>query len=246
MSIKWGPIGLGLAIGSAILIAFSRSAKASPFEVNVALPEAAILTPWWNDEDFVELARICDGLKMNPADLLLVMTAESGLNPGVCNPPNEKCQVIGGHPVAVGLIQFTKVANGGVGISEYERQNVLPTMSVAQQLPLVEKYFQAQPWTRAGNEYANAGNVYQAVFAGGTMINRGTSLDTILYDSVKNKKAYDSNHLDLTGKGYINVQDLVDYMRRVSTNKGTREIYQAGLARLREATGDENLSPNLP
>lgn len=245
MSIKWGPVAIGLGIVSSILIVFSRSAKAAGLELeSISSPEAYALTSKWTDEDFVEIARIAQRIKANPADILLVMTAESSLDPNICNPPSEKCQVIGGHPVAVGLIQFTKIVNSGIGINEYYRQNVLPTLSVTEQLPYVEKYFQNQEWTRAGNEYANAGNVYQAVFAGGTMTRKGTSLETVLYTSPS--EAYKQNRqLDTANKGYINVQDLVDYMRRVATKQSSR-LYSAALTRLRDVTGDDSLSPNLP
>lgn len=226
-------IGLGLAglFGlSALMLVFASRRPPAPTAEDIAK------TPEWSDADFTTLAAAAKRLRMNPADLLLVLASESGLHPWAKNPSDSSA------PVAVGLNQLTSVANSSAGISEAQRL-ALPSKSVAEQLPIVEHYFASVPWTRAGRPYPHAGVVYEANFAGGKMMTVGTAPDAVLYTEAADPGAYNGNRgLDTAGKGYITVGDLIEQMRRVSG----RDVYQAGLARLRYAMGDARVSPGLP
>ena len=224
--LKW--IGLGAAGVGVTLAAFEAgSTPAAKPKVN---SDGAGALPLWSDADFLDLQALCLRLKMNPADLLLVMASESGLQPSAVNPR-------GG---AAGLIQWTSATNDCMKLTEVQRQQI-PSKSVAEQLPLVERYFRCIAWTRDGKTYPHAGSVYQAIFAPGLM-SRGSGLDVVLYRKGVDGRAYlDNEGLDVARKGTITVGDLVSRMRSVST----REVYASGLCRLRQVTGVP-YEPGLP
>lgn len=187
----------------------------------------------WGASDWKELAAIAGRLRMNPADLLLVLTSESRLDPTAVNPRGSS------HPTAVGLNQLTSAANGTVGITEDTRLKV-PSMDVSDQLPLVERYFRGIDWFKTGKSYPDAGVVYEANFAPAKMA-RGMSSDTVLYTK-EDGGAYEQNKgLDTTGKGYIALGDLRMLLRRTIN---TPEYY-VGLQSLRKATGNDKLAANI-
>jgi transglycosylase-like protein with SLT domain len=191
-------------------------------------------TSAWTDDDLRELARIAQKYQMDPADLLLVMASESGLKPSAANPLKNSA----GNPAAVGLIQFTQVANDALGITEAQRADMV-NWSVADQLPLVDRYFSILPWSRAGNAYENASMVYEGVFAGGLMLSKGTSPDTVLYTEGVDGSAYSANKgfdvpdADGKRKGYITVADLGAHVERVAADPPYVEI----VGRLNEVVG---------
>jgi len=200
------------------------------------LVRAKSLTKDWADDDFVNLYDIAKRLRMNPADLLLVLTSESGLKPYAVNRRSD------GFPIAVGLNQLTTAANSSAKITETERLEI-PTKPVSYQLPLIENFFSSSAWFKSGKSFDHAGAIYEANFAPARMFQRGTDLKTILYEESKDGVFYTQNkQLDTAKKGYITVGDLVDYMRRVSKDI----TYIAGLTRLRQATGKNSLAPQLP
>lgn len=239
-TLRWIGIGIGALFGVTIVM-LVRSARGASSDGGTVVPgmpmsESEALTPEWTEEDFRRLAEIARTYKMNPADLLLVMASESGLKPQAVNRNAE------GYPVAVGLNQLTSVANGVVGITEGQRVEV-PTWTVAEQLPLVDRFLAGNPWTKTGKPYDHAGILYGMNFAPARMISRGTSLDTILYERDVDGSAYDANKgLDVAGKGSITIGDMVEHLRIVVG----QPTYLAGLQRLRDATGESSLSPNLP
>lgn len=197
-----------------------------PQFVRVSSASVGSYTEAWTDEDFRTLAAIARKNSIeDPAFLLLVMASESGLKPSAANPLTNAA----GNPAAVGLIQFTSVANDAIGITEAQRADMV-NWSVAQQLPLVDKYFSVLPWTRAGRSYDNAAQVYEGVFAGGLMLSKGTSPETILYTKDVDGSAYDANAgFDTAGKGTITVGDLAAHLESVARGP----IYQEALSRLR-------------
>lgn len=244
-TLRWIGVGLGALFGVTIvmLVRSARGASTGGGGAATSVPgmdrsEAESLTPDWTDDDFRALAELAARRRMSPADLLLVMTAESGLKPYAANRNAE------GYPVAIGLIQFTSAANDSIGVTEAGRLELVDA-TVADQLPLVDRMFGAISWTKAGRTYDSAGVVYMAIFAPSIM-SRGTSPDTVLYTEKDDPAAYNGNpgfDRDKSDKkGYIAVSDLIDYLRVVAD----RPVYRAGLQRLRDATGDDSLSPNLP
>lgn len=244
-TIKWIGVGFGALLGVTVVMLLrsargssSREGGESSTLPGVDRSEAESLTPDWTEEDFRDLARIAKSYQANPADVLLVMTSESGLKPYAANRNSE------GYPVAVGLLQFTSAANGpsGIGVSEGERIEILDR-TVAEQMPLVDRFFEINPWTRTGRPYDSAGTVYGSVFGPSRLVSRGTSPDTVLYTEEDDPAAYKGNPgFDLEKKGYITVGDLIRHLRVVAG----RPEYLAGLQRLRDATGQTDMTPGLP
>jgi len=246
-TLRWVGIGMGALFGVTIVMlvrsARSASGGGSPsLDTGLTSDEARELTSDWTDEDFKTLVDITQRYKMNPADLGLVMGSESGLKASAVNRNKE------GYPVAVGLIQLTSIASGAAGITEGQRVEV-PTWTVAEQLPLVDRVYSNMAWTKAGNSYDHAGVLYFANAAPAHM-SRGTTPDTVVYDSRPDSPTYDGSSanydgnrgFDTAGKGYITVGDLIDHLRIVVD----KPVYRAWLQRLRDVTGDSALSPSLP
>lgn len=233
--LKWIGVGVGLLFGVTVAMLARASSKPKFQLKEMDDSQAQKLTPAWTDDDFRKLSKIAVGNRQNPADLLLILTSESGLNPKAVNRRSD------GFPIAVGLNQLTSAANSLVGITEEERQDLV-NKSVDYQLDLVNKFFSGLQWTKSGKSYDNAGVIYEANFAPGRMTSRGTSLDTVLYDTGDGVAYTQNKQLDKAGKGKITVGDLVEYMRTVSE----KAVYSAALQRLRAATGDDSLAPSLP
>jgi hypothetical protein len=231
-TVRWIGVGMAALFGVTVAMLVRSSAGAG----SVQLKEARALTPKWTDEDVAALVAAARRLRMSPADLALVLASESGLDPAAANRNSE------GYPVAVGLNQLTAAANGHMGMTEAERLGV-PKMSVARQIPLVERYFARIGWTKSGKPYDHAGVVYLANAAGGRL-SRGTSRGVVVYDEEDDPDGYAGNRgLDFDGDGQITVGDLIDHLR---AKVAVKPVYKAMLARLRAATGDSGLSPRLP
>jgi hypothetical protein len=204
---------------------------------SIDLARAKSLTPDWTDDDVEELYNIGKRLRMNPPDLALVLSSESGLKPNAVNKRKSD-----GFPIAVGLNQLTTAANKSAGITEEERLELM-NKPVSYQLPLVENYFKNTSWFQSGKSFDHAGAIYEANFAPGRMFSRGTKVDVILYEKSKDGVFYTQNQqLDTAKKGYITVGDLVEYMRRVSK----LPIYAAILTRMRKVMSNNSLAPRLP
>jgi hypothetical protein len=183
----------------------------------------------WTNADLRALAALAKRLRMNPADLLLVLTAESLLDPRSTNPYG-----------AYGLNQLTKAAAGLVGYAP-DRISEVASLPVSRQLPLVERYFAGLGWTKAGKTWPHAPAVYEGNFAPARMLSRGTSMGVVLYSRDAEPGAYKANYqLDVDNKGTITVGDLA---RRLRSLEGSG-IYRHGLGRLRVATGT-SVSPRL-
>jgi hypothetical protein len=200
------------------------------------------LTPEWEDDDFRALAAVAKKNRMNPADLLLVLASESGLHPWAAYRVDEDGNATtdkSGYPYAAGINQVTKAANDVLGITEAERATI-PTWSVAEEIPLVDKLFRAISWTKTGKPYAHAGVIYAANFAPARM---SEDVNAVLYRQGVDGAAYTRNRgFDVAVKGYITVGDLVEHLRGVAMGP----VYQSALRRLQAATGDAGLAPRLP
>ena len=241
-----GWIGAGLvALFGVTIVMLARSARgAEPNGVPAAYagPDPRSYTPEWTDADFAALHAVARRLRMSPADLLLVLASESGLHPWAAyrvDEDGDPTKDPSGYPYAAGLNQVTKAANAALGLTE-EQRTTIPTWSVARQLPLVERLFNAIAWTRAGKPYAHAGVVYAANFAPARM---SEDLGKVLYRKGVDGAAYSRNSgFDRAGKGYITVGDLVEHLRGVANGM----TYKAALYRMARATRDGTLAPRLP
>ena len=186
---------------------------------------------WWTDDDFRAFAAMAQRLRMNPADLLIVLYSESELKPWAQN-------TIEGPFTAVGLNQITKGGASG-WLSEAERRNLV-NLSVGQQLPYVERYFMHIPWVRSGNVFDSASQVYLAEFAP-ALLSRGRDPNMVLYSKSSGKSYEDNKLFDQERKGYITLGDLGKWVSHLSN----RPLFLAALDRLRQVTGDPNLTPRF-
>jgi hypothetical protein len=182
--------------------------------------------PWWSAADYRALYASAGRLGMSAADLLLVEASESGLNPAASYP--------GGF--AVGLNQLTSASNALTGLTEAEREAVT-SMSVAQQIPIVERYFRNLQWTREGRGYPTAGVVYAQNFLPGRAIARGAAPDTVL--GTVEEFPPDAGLADASGN--YTVRSLEAHLRRVAGGA----TYKGALQAMRDATGDGSLSPRF-
>jgi hypothetical protein len=184
------------------------------------------------------LYSIANKLGMNAADLLAVLTSESGLNPAAANRDES------GYPIAVGLNQLTAASNGATGLSEERRVSLL-SQPVSAQLPYVEKYFQSQRWTMEGRSYPSAAVIYAVNYLPARVYERGSAPGTILADKNDGGLYWMNLGFDPTRKGYITVGDLGHHLdvSVVHDKGGSGRTYRGALAAMRAATGDAGLSP---
>jgi hypothetical protein len=180
----------------------------------------------WMPDDYRALEVMASRLKMNPADLLLVFYSESGGHPWAAN------KNLSGYPVAVGLNQLTQASNPATGLSEDQRVNLIHA-TVAQQLPIIEKFFDALQWTKAGKPYPSASAIYAMNFAPARAFARGVNADVVLYDAHDGNFYSANSAFDFQHKGNITVGDLGHHLVGVAS----RSDYQHALQSLNAATG---------
>lgn len=171
----------------------------------------------WHSSDYHALVAAAGAIGARPLDLLLVLDAESGLDPRAIARVN-------GAPYALGLNQITPPNAKAMGLSDGAWEQI-PSLSVQEQLPLVVRSFKAAVGAR---RFQDAGELYMANFAPGILLRKGAKSSVVLYDK---GPPYEANApLDEEKKGFITVGDL---RRRLLRNaQGAR--YKAHAARLRE------------
>lgn len=222
-------LGVGAAvIGLGFILATKKQSPAGPLST-----QGKGSISWWTDDDFRAFAEMSQRLKMNPADLLIVLYSESGLRPNARNPADVRQPAI-----AIGLNQIVRSTAHALGMSDVEWQSML-SMSVNQQLPYVERYFRNIPWVHDGNTFQTAAQVYEANFAP-AFLSRGADPNIVLYRKEQGLSYSLNKGFDRENKGYITLGDLGKAVERNS--KGA--TFLAALDRLRSVTGDPNLSPN--
>lgn len=201
----------------------------------------AELTSEWSDDDLRRLAEIARKYRIADAAFILkVMASEAGLHPWAVNPRGWTKK--DGKPAAVGLLQWTDIAVGILGITEEERRDV-PNWTVGEQLDLVDRFYAGLPWTKADREYDSAAAVYMANAAPMLMLSKGVAMDAVLYDSEKDPAAYAGNKgLDFGNKGYLTVGDLATRLDVVETMPN----YQEAVDRLRAVAGYQGESSSTP
>lgn len=137
---------------------------------------------------------------IRPADLALVLYAESGLNPAAVNTQN-------GSVVARGANQITLTGAAAIGLDQAE-WSTINTLSLESQLgKYIFRFF--DKIARSGS-YDSAVTLYQTNFAPATV-----GRTNILYTANQDPAAYQANRwLDSKSKGYIEVADLRDVLAR--------------------------------
>ncbi len=200
------------------------------------LRAAQLLTPSWSDADFVAFGAMSAKNRIDPFDLLTVVTSESStLDPSARNPRN-----LNDWPIAVGLNQLTRVAASSAGLIPSEKvpgdQSNFPDwkkladsivkMTVAQQLPLIDQYYGAARWTNAGKVWGSAAKIYAYNAAAGTDM-RDIDDGSLIFGA--GSPEYMGNQgLDIDGKGGITGKDL----RLAVEFHWSRPLYQAAFLRM--------------
>ena len=234
MDMSYFPIVLGGAAAIALIAVVAKTRgqtpASKPLDVGSAPPP-----PEWFPNDWQTLVAIGGRVGINPADLTLVLTSESGLHPWAQNPR------VSDAPVATGISQFTSASNSATGLTEAQRI-ALVKQPVSVQLPLVERFYNSLAWTKQRKGYPNAGVVYAANYVPGRLLMRGSSLDTVLVSEADGPMYSQNKGLDVNGDGTITIRDLVEHLRIVAKSQN----YLGALRMLRQVTGNPTLSPNLP
>jgi len=188
---------------------------------------AALLTPAWADSDFVALTAACALSKMDPLDLMVVMTNEANLEPSARNPRSKDR-----WPIAVGLNQINQIAATAMGLITkgddagwQKLADAIVAMRPSDQIPIVLTYFNTTARGKAGLSWPSATQIYLANAGGGlSMIPVQDS--TVIYRA--GTAEYEGNTgLDLDGKGTITGKDL----RIVCDRMTTTAVYQAAAFR---------------
>lgn len=142
-------------------------------------------------------ARVARDLRIPPDFLAAVISFESGWDPAISN-PESRC---------TGLIQFCKAARDMLGVSIAD----LKAMTVAQQLPLVERFYREQGARVLSASRKSVGDAYLAVFAPARV---GLPDDATVYQKPSQNYA-DNEPLDKDGDGRITVAEATAPVRAV-------------------------------
>jgi hypothetical protein len=158
---------------------------------------------------FQKLAEVCGRLGIKPANLLLVMFLESGVNPAQKNKA-------GGS--AVGLIQFMPDTLKSMGLDENTIKN-FDKVPAEKQLDYVEQYVRGamnkignKPFTSATQYYhANIFPLTLSRWSGDDpKLNRNVVVFSSRSKDARERAAYKYNgkYFDTDNKGYVSVGDL--------------------------------------
>ncbi len=186
--------------------------------------------PWWTAADYRTLNAMCKRLGINPADMLLIMYSESRLDPSAAYKGAD------GTVYAAGLNQITASGGTAAGLSPAEVQDLIHH-PVSYQLPIIERMYKT-----VGGKYPNAAVLYAYNFAPSRVKSRGTAPSVVLYSADTDGKNYSINSgFDAAKKGYITIADMGYSL----VKKAQSAVYKGALQALRNATGDQSISPNL-
>lgn len=180
--------------------------------------------PWWTAQDYRDHVAASNRLGINPANWLAIYRSESAFNPQAAFPQKDSA----GVPLAVGIGQLTKAA----GVSGSEMLSIL-SMPVSQQLPIFEKYMNQ---VLRGAHPDTAGGLYAYNFLPARAQARGTAPDAVLGTVAEFPL---DKPLDTNGDGVYTVSDLSTHLSIYARDP----LYLAALQAMRDAVGDQTLSP---
>lgn len=226
--VVWGIIGTALGVGLVALV-HGRTTPAVVLDTSAGAGHAP---KQWTPIDYLDTFKIGSDIGSWGPDLLLIMKNESDLNPAARYPALDEA----GHSLAVGISQLTAASDAATGLSEAKR-DALSSKSVAEQLPYVRRSFEALSWTKAHRPYPNAGALYAMNFLPARAYARGIAPQTVLGtvdEFPLDKGLADSN-------GNYTVASLNAVLRKAA--KSPR--YLGALQVMRDAVGDQTLSPRL-
>lgn len=191
-----------------------------------------------NDNFFIKLNEVCSRLGINPADLLLVMYLESGVDPSKKNNAGSG---------AVGLIQFMPKTLEDLGLDKNQVNN-FGNRSSEDQLDFVEKYIRGAMSHIPGGVFKSATQYYCANLYPRTLsrwngdnpeqnknvivLGETQSPETDPKKRAQEAQAYRANkYLDPDNKGYITVGDIKNKLNALKQTNG----FQLLLKKLNEA-----------
>lgn len=157
----------------------------------------------WTDDDYRALVQAAAQLNARPMDLLLVLTAESGLNP-------QAIAKVDGKPYARGLNQITPVNANGMKLSTEEWESI-SDMTPRENLPYVVRSLRSAVGTV---KFTDTGMLYQVNFAPASL-KKGSADGLVLY-SMPGSGYMNNRVFDKANKGYITVGDLRKQLELVS------------------------------
>lgn len=177
-----------------------------------------------NDPAFIkEVNRVSQKFGVNPNDLLGKIASESGFNPAADN---------GTH---VGLIQFSTDSAALVG----KTQSEIKSMSRAEQMPLVEKYFDY--WNLPYG--AGAGHLYTVTFLP-AFANKAGSYVLAKKGGFKDSFGWHPDSwytgnagLDMNGDGSITIDELGERIQQKKREFGIQEAAKGGKIKKRPKQG---------
>lgn len=184
-------------------------------------------------EFYKKLIDISNSSGINPADLLLVMTLESGLKPGATNPA-------GG---AVGLIQFMPFILKGVGFSGTSKE--FGSLDAVQQLDYVAKYVKDKVALNGG-PFTSAAQYYVANFFPAALSLPGVKQNipsTAIIEKNPQTKKYKNVSLDYEREVYrvnsgldVDKDGVISYgdLQKILANTSRTSTYQKALKALNE------------
>lgn len=236
----------GLAVAGGVVLTYlglrraffgAAAASTSPSVVPTAADLAAA-PPAWTDADYRAFAQAMARIGVAAPDALLFMTNESGLKPTAAH------RATTGAIDAAGLNQITRVGATALGVTPEAAQAYLDhlvTLSVAEQIPIVERSLAAGLRTAGVVRPANVGVLYAVNGFPGRVRTRGTAPGAVL--ATAGEGIYESNAgLDFNKDGKITIQDLSDFLQ---TNILPRPVFRGALAKLRAALGQPGAAPRF-
>ena len=226
-------VWLGVAGGSVLVIGVVGWAKLASGASNqqgtgpsldTSLAAGHAPPSWWTTQDYKDHYAASQRLGLNPANWGAIYRSESSFNPGAAFPQKDK----DGVPLAVGIGQLTRAA----GVSGDYMLSILK-MPVSEQIPVFEKYMGQ---VLKGARPDTAGGLYAYNFLPARAQSRGTAPDSELGTVAEFPL---DKPLDTDGNGIYTVRDLSTHLSIYATDP----LYLAWLQALRNAVGDQSISP---
>jgi hypothetical protein len=222
----------GLGVGVALIIAKALVHSPPPTPLDTAAG-AGHAPPGWTPVDYLDAWKLGNDIGSSGPDLLLIMESESNLNPGARFPKVDAA----GHSIATGLTQLTAASDPLTGLSEAQRDS-FSSLPVASQLPIIRRYMENTQWGKEHRPYPSAGALYALNFLPARALERGIAPQTVL--GTVEEFPLDKGLAD--SAGHYTVASLNAELATIAQ----RPRYLAALQAMRDAVGDQALSPRLP